>query len=68
MDYFGRTGGLSIVLPHAFVNTNAGSFRASTNGVSDIGFLWQMNTFGGPALTRDQFQSFIPETFSSFYL
>ena len=32
------------------------SFRASTNGVSDVGFLWQMNIFGGPALTREQFR------------
>ncbi len=68
MDYWGRTGGLSIVLPYAFIDSAAGPFRASTNGVSDIGFLWQMNIFGGPALTREQFQSFIPQTFSSFHL
>jgi hypothetical protein len=68
MDYWGRTGGLSIVLPYAFIDTAAGPFRASTNGASDAGFLWQMNIFGGPALTREQFQSFIPQTFSSFHL
>jgi hypothetical protein len=34
MDYGGRTGGLSIVLPYAFADTSSGSFRASTNGVS----------------------------------
>jgi Putative MetA-pathway of phenol degradation len=68
MDYWGRTGGLSIVLPYAFIDTSAGPFRASTNGASDIGFLWQMNIFGGPALTREQFQSFVPQTFSSFHL
>lgn len=68
MDYGGRTGGLSVVLPYAFADTTSGTFQASTNGVSDIGFLWQMNIFGGPALTREQFQSFIPQTFSSFHL
>ena len=68
MDYWGRTGGFSLVLPYAFIDTNAGPFRASTNGVSDVGFLWQMNIFGGPALTREQFQSFVPQTFSSFHL
>ena len=68
MDYWGRTGGVSIVLPYAFVDTSAGPFRASANGASDIGFLWQMNIFGGPALTRAEFQSFIPQTFSSFHL
>ncbi len=68
MDYWGRTGGVSIVLPYAFLDTSAGPFRASANGASDIGFLWQMNIFGGPALTRAEFQSFIPQTFSSFHL
>jgi hypothetical protein len=68
MDFWGRTGGLSLVLPYALIDTSAGSFRASTNGVSDIGFLWQMNIFGGPALTREQFRFFIPQTFSSFHL
>ena len=68
MDYWGRTGGFSLVLPYALIDTSAGLFRASTNGVSDIGFLWQMNIFGGPALTREQFQSFVPQTFSSFHL
>jgi hypothetical protein len=68
MNYWGRTGGFSLVLPYALIDTSAGPFRASTNGVSDVGFLWQMNIFGGPALTREQFQSFIPQTFSSFHL
>ena len=68
MDYWGRTGGLSIVLPYAFVDAKSGSFQANTNGVSDVGFLWQINIFGGPALTREQFRSFVPETFSSFHL
>jgi hypothetical protein len=68
MDYWGRTGGLSIVLPCAFANTSSGTLQASTNGVSDIGFLWQMNIFGGPALTREQFRTFVPQTFSSFHL
>src|SRR5215469_5570046 len=68
MNYWGRTGGLSIVLPYALIDTSAGPFRASTNGVSDVGVLWQMNIFGGPALTREEFRSFVPQTFSSFHL
>ena len=32
------------------------------------GLLWQINIFGAPALTRDQFRYFIPQTFASFYL
>jgi Putative MetA-pathway of phenol degradation len=68
MDYLGRTGGVSLILPYALIDTSAGPFHASTNGVSDIGVLWQMNIFGGPALTREQFASFVPQTFSSFHL
>ena len=66
MDYWGRTGGFSLVLPYALIDTSAGPFRASTNGVSDVGFLWQMNIFGGPALTREQFQSFVPANLLEF--
>ncbi len=68
MDWWGRTSGVSIVVPYAFIDTAAGPFRASTNGASDLGFLLQTNIFGGPALTREQFQSFAPQTFSSFHL
>jgi hypothetical protein len=56
MDFGGRTGGLSVVLPYVFADTKSETFQASTNGLSDVGFLWQMNIFGGPALTREQFQ------------
>lgn len=68
MDYWGRTGGLSIVLPYLSVESISGSSSNSVSGVSDIGFLWQMNIFGGPALTREQFASFVPQTFASFHL
>jgi len=68
MDFWGRAGGLSVILPYAVANTSSGTFQASTNGVSDVAFLWQINIFGGPALTREQFQSFVPQTFSSFHL
>ena len=44
MDYWGRTGGLSVVLPYAFADVNSNSFQARTNGVSDIAFLWQRVT------------------------
>jgi Putative MetA-pathway of phenol degradation len=68
MDYCGRTGGLSIVLPYLHVASSVGSNSSAVSGVSDIGFLWQMNIFGGPALTRQAFASFVPQTFSSFHL
>jgi len=68
MDYWGRTGGLSLILPYVYLDANSNAFRASNQGPSDVGILWQMNIFGGPALTKQQFSSFVPETFASFHL
>jgi hypothetical protein len=67
MDYWGRTGGLSVILPYRYLNSSSDAFNASNQGISDVGFLWQVNIFGGPALTREQFQSFVPQTFASFH-
>jgi hypothetical protein len=63
-----RTGGISVILPYRYLNASSDVFRASNRGISDVAFLWQMNIFGGPALTREQFRSFVPETFSNFHL
>jgi hypothetical protein len=68
MDFGGRTGGVSIILPYVALDSSSSVFRGSNQGVSDVGFLWQMNIFGGPALTKEQFRSFVPETFASFHL
>jgi len=68
MDYWGRTGGISVIFPYRYLNASSDAFRASNRGISDIAFLWQMNIFGGPALTKEQFRSFVPQTFSSFHL
>ena len=51
---------------YAFANTSSSTVAASTNGLSDVAFLWQINIFGGPALTREQFQSFIPQNLLDF--
>jgi hypothetical protein len=68
MDYWGRTGGVSVVLPYLYVESSSGSDRTAVRGVSDIGFLWQINIFGGPALARETFLNFVPQTFASFHL
>jgi hypothetical protein len=68
MDYWGHTGGVSIVLPYLYVESSSNSDRTAVRGVSDVGFLWQMNIFGGPALSREAFASFVPQTFASFHL
>jgi Putative MetA-pathway of phenol degradation len=68
MDYWGNTGGISVILPYRHLAASSDAFRATNQGLSDIGLLWQVNIFGAPALTREQFQSFVPQTFSSFHL
>jgi hypothetical protein len=68
MDYWGRTGGISIVLPYLNVESSSDANRSAVSGVSDVGFLWQINIFGGPALTREEFASFVPQTYASFHL
>jgi hypothetical protein len=68
MDYWGRTAGLSVIVPYRHLNASSDAFSASNQGISDIALLWQMNIFGGPALTKEQFRSFVPQTFSSFHL
>ena len=68
MDFFGRTAGISAILPYAALDASSNAFSASNQGVSDVGFLLQTNIFGGPALTKQQFRSFVPETFASFHL
>jgi hypothetical protein len=68
MDYWGRTGGMSVILPYRSLNAASDAFQASNQGISDLGLLWQINLFGAPALTRQEFRSFIPQPFASFHL
>jgi hypothetical protein len=68
MDYWGRTGGLSVVLPCVFADVNSSSLQARYEWRFRHWLPWQMNIFGGPALKREQFRSFVAETFSSFHL
>ena len=67
MDYWGRTGGISLILPYTYLEASSNAFHASNQGFSDLGLLWQMNLFGGPALTKEQFRSFVSQTFASFH-
>ncbi len=49
-------------------------YRCATNTTAltpprpDVGFLRQVNILGGPALTRQQFTTFVPQTFWGFHL
>jgi hypothetical protein len=65
---WGRTSGISAILPYNILNVSSDRFSASSHGVSDIGFLVQINIFGGPAFTREDFHNFVPQNFASFHL
>ncbi|MGM0813058.1 transporter [Thioalkalivibrio sp.] len=68
LDVGGRTGGLSLVLPHADIDVAAGPFGADAAGVGDIGVVAEVNLFGAPALSREAFADWTPETFASAHL
>ena len=67
MDFWGRTAGISAILPYVDLDASSNSFSASNQGVSDVGFLLQTNISEDP---RDEgaARSFVPETFASFHL
>ena len=67
VGFGGRTGGMSVIIPYVVANARTDGTHLSTNGLADFGAMWQMNIFGGPALKREQFRFFVPQTFSSFH-
>ncbi len=68
LDLGGRTGGLSLVLPYADIDVAAGPFGGGASGIGDIGIVAEVNLFGAPALSREAFADWTPETFASFHL
>jgi hypothetical protein len=64
----GRTGGLSIILPHADIDVVAGPFAAGARAFGDLGLAAEVNLFGAPALSREAFKTWTPETFASVHL
>src|SRR5438105_4793025 len=61
IDVWGRTGGVSVIVPYVALKAISPGSHLSNDGLSDISFMLQTNLFGGPALTREQFRYFVPE-------
>ena len=61
VDVWGRTGGLSLIVPHASIDSRNGG----ADGVGDLGFVAEVNLFGAPALSKEAFADWTPETFAS---
>jgi len=67
LDIGGRTGAVSLIVPRAGVEAAAGPFRGSDDGLGDIGFGAEVNLFGAPALSREEFRAWTPEPFASIH-
>ena len=67
VDVAGRTGGLSVILPWADISASAGRYRAGASGIGDIGLSAEVNLFGAPALSKEEFARWTPETFASIH-
>lgn len=71
MDVFGRTGGPGISLPWAdtlSTDRAGGTVVQDTSGLGDPALTFDVNFFGAPAMTAEQFRSFVPVTYSGLHL
>jgi hypothetical protein len=68
MDFWGHTGGVSVIAPYLDLSLDAGGYDTQQNGLADFSFAWEVNLFGAPALSKEEFASWTPETFASLHL
>jgi hypothetical protein len=68
MDFGGRTGGVSVIFPWAEARVETDQYGLVERGQGDIGMAWEVNLFGAPALSKEQFATWTPQTFASFHL
>jgi hypothetical protein len=71
MDVFGRTGGPGISIPYSgilTVNQQTGQVVQDSTGFGDPSLTFDVNFFGAPAMTAEQFRNFVPVTYSGLHL
>lgn len=71
MDVFGHTGGPGIMLPFTdllAVDRPSGQVVQDIAGMGDPALTFDVNFFGAPALTAEQFKTFVPVTYSGLHL
>jgi hypothetical protein len=64
----GRYYALSGTVGRARVMVESPSGAAEASGWTDPGVTFHTNIFGGPALSAEQFRSFVPKTFASIHV
>jgi hypothetical protein len=68
LDFWGRTGGVSVIVPYLNLSLEAGGYNTQQAGLGDLSFALESNIFGAPALTKEEFKNWKPETFASVHL
>jgi hypothetical protein len=70
MNVFGHTGGPGISLPYADMlgYQSSGQVIQDTRGFADPALTFDVNFFGAPAMTAEQFRNFVPVTYSGLHL
>jgi hypothetical protein len=67
LDLWGRTGGVSVIVPYLNLSLEAGGYNTQQAGVGDLSFALESNIFGAPALTKEEMKNWKPETFASLH-
>lgn len=64
-DLGGRAAGIQLILPYAFIEAELTGTNVNRNidGLGDMTAIFISNIFGAPALSREEFASWKPETF-----
>jgi len=71
MDVFGRTGGPGISIPYSgslTVDQQTNQVVQDSSGFGDLSLTFDVNFFGAPAMTAEQFRSFVPVTYSGLHM
>ena len=68
MDFWGRTGGVSVIVPYLNLSVDAGGYNSQQAGLGDLSFALESNIFGAPALSKEEFKNWKPQTFASAHL
>jgi hypothetical protein len=71
LNIFGRCGGPGISVPYMDLlsYTRPGNVVGQDgNGLGDIAFTFDVNIFGAPAMTTEQFKSFVPDDYMGIHL
>jgi hypothetical protein len=67
LDLWGRTGGVSVIVPYLNLSLEAGGYNTQQAGVGDLSFALESNIFGAPALSKEEMKNWKPETFASLH-